>query len=61
MELTDYELAQRWWNRLKSDETYINGQRGLRRSWDLAKKHGYDPATICGNDIYHLWLKQQEL
>jgi hypothetical protein len=61
MELTDEQIADRWWERLKSDTTYIKGHRGLRRAWNLAKKHGYDPSKMYGDDVYQLWLKQQEL
>ena len=58
-ELTDRELANRWWGRLKSDTTYINGESGLRRAWNLARKHGYDPSEMCNDDKYQLWLRQQ--
>lgn len=61
MELTDQEIADRWWKNLKADTTYINGHMGLRRAWDLARKHNYDPAKIFGDDVYQLWRKKQEL
>ncbi len=56
MKLTDNEISKKWWDDLKSEKNYINGHRGLRRAWNLARKHGYDPAKMFFDDVYQLWL-----